>query len=244
MKLLPALPYEYTGAETVDFVHHLHDLLAPTASSNEMVRITRALGTLHQSLGHLETASQWHQQTLEWAQKTKDYAGQAEAYFEMSELALMSIDYYAARQAAEKGLEAINTFIGAAPSVSIGRGYRLLGASLAMEGRDLAAAEEHLQRAVAVHRQIENQGDLCAVLFELGNVAAQKGELQRPRAPTVNVAEAGRIHYYLALARNNFAYHSLLLGRVDEAEQSVAQGIKIAEAYDLLAALLHLTAQG
>jgi tetratricopeptide (TPR) repeat protein len=112
-----------------------------------------------------------------------------------------------------------------------------------MEGRDLASAEEHLQKAVAVHRQTENQGDLCAVLFELGNVAAQRGEL--PRAldfydESARVAEAERIHYYLALARNNFAYHSLLLGRVEEAQQSVAQGIKIAEAYDLLAALLHL----
>jgi tetratricopeptide (TPR) repeat protein len=243
MMLLPTLPHEYTGAETVDFVHHLHDLLAPTAPPDEMVLITRALGTLHQSLGHLEVASQWHRQTLEWARKTNDRAAQADAYFEMSELALMSIDYYAARQAAERGLEVIDTFIGAAPSVSIGRGHRLLGASLAMEGRDLAAAEEHLQRAVAIHRQIENQGDLCAVLFELGNVAAQRGELQRALDfydESAHVAEAERIHYYLALARNNFAYHSLLLGRVEEAQQSVAQGIKIAEAFDLLAALLHL----
>jgi tetratricopeptide (TPR) repeat protein len=155
----------------------------------------------------------------------------------------MSIDYSAARQAAEKGLEIIKTFIGAAPSVSMGRGHRLLGASLAMEGRDLAAAEEYLQRAVAVHRQIENRGDLCAVLFELGNVAAQRGVLQRALDfydESARVAEVERIHYYLALARNNFAYHSLLLGRVNEAQQSVAQGIKIAEAYDLLAALLHL----
>jgi tetratricopeptide (TPR) repeat protein len=243
MSLLPTLPHEYTGAETVDFVHHLRDLLAPTASPDEMVLITRALGTLHQSLVHLEVASRWHQQTLGWAQKANDTAAQAEAYFEMSELALMSIDYRAARQAAEKGLEVINTSIGDAPLVSIGRGYRLLGASLAMEGRDLAAAEDHLQKAVAVHRQIENQGDLCAVLFELGNVAAQRGELQRALDfydESAGVAEAERIPYYLALARNNFAYHSLLLGRVDEARQSVAQGVKIAEAYDLLAALLHL----
>jgi tetratricopeptide (TPR) repeat protein len=49
-----------------------------------------------------------------------------------------------------------------------------------------------------------------------------------------------RIHYYLALARNNFAYHSLLLGRVASAQQFVAQGIEVAETYDLLAALLHL----
>jgi tetratricopeptide (TPR) repeat protein len=243
MSLLPNLPHQYTGAETVDFVHHLHDLLAPTASPDEMILITRALGTLHQSLGHLEVARQWHWQTLESAQKTNDNAAQAEAYFEMSELALMSIDYRAAMQAAEKGLDVINTSIGDAPSLSIGRGYRLLGASLAMEGRDLAAAEEYLQKAVAVHRQIENQGDLCAVLFELGNVAAQRGELQRALDfydESATVAEAERIHYYLALARNNFAYHSLLLGRVDAAQQSVVQGVKIAEAYDLLAALLHL----
>jgi tetratricopeptide (TPR) repeat protein len=243
MSLLPTLPHEYTGAETVDFVHHLHDLLAATASPDEMVLITRALGTLHQSLGHLDVASQWHRETLAWAQKTNDTGAQAEAYFEMSELALMSIDYRAALQAAEKGLEVINTSSGDAPSVSIGRGYRLLGASLAMEGRDLPAAEEHLQRAVAVHRKIENRGDLCAVLFELGNVAAQRGELQRALDfydESAGVAEVERIHYYLALARNNFAYHSLLLGRVDAAQHSVAQGVKIAEAYDLLAALLHL----
>ncbi|HET9906888.1 MAG TPA: AAA family ATPase [Anaerolineales bacterium] len=243
MLLLPDLPYEYTGAETIDFVQHLHDLLAPTASPNEMILITRALGLLHQSLGHLETAGQWHRQTLEWAQKTNDYAAQAEAYFEMSELALMSIDYRTARQTAEKGLEVIRATRGAVLLVPNGKGHRLLGASLAMEGRDLAGAEEHLQKAVEIHRQIENQGDLCAVLFELGNVAAQRGELQRALdfySESAHVAEAGRIHYYLALARNNFAYHSLLLGRVDEAEQSVSQGIKMAEAYDLLAALLHL----
>jgi tetratricopeptide (TPR) repeat protein len=243
LDLLPDLPHEYTGAETLDFVHHLHDLLAPSASSDEMILITRALGALHQALGHVEAASRWHRETLEWAQKTIDYPAQAEAYFEMSELALMSIDYRAALQVAEKGLDIIHTFIGDDLSISIGRGYRLLGAALAMEGRDLVAAEEHLRKAVAVYRQIENQGDLCAALFELGNIAAQRGELQRALTfydESAKVAEAERIHYYLALARNNYAYHSLLLGQLEEAERAVAQGIKIAEAYDLLAALLHL----
>jgi len=243
MQVLPNLPHEYTGAETVDFVQHLHDLLAPTASEDEMVLITRALGTLHQSLGHLEVASQWHRQTLTWAQKTSDITAQAEAYFEMSELALMSIDYHTALKAAQAGLELLSTDNDITPSVTIGRGHRLLGASLAMEGRDLAEAEEHLQKAVTVHREIGNQGDLCATLFELGNVAAQRGELQRALdlyEESARVAEAGRIHYYLALARNNYAYHSLLLGQVEAAQRAVTQGIKTAEHYDLLAALLHL----
>ena len=249
MVLLPNLAHEYTGAETIDFVHHLHDLLGPTASLGEMIQITRALGLLHQSLGHLEVAAHWHQQNLNWAQKANDVAAQAEAHLEMSELALMSIDYQKAAQAAQAGLGTIQGWSSGGQSLSFtiqsltGRSYRLLGASLAMEGRDLAAAEDYLQKAAIVERQIENQGDLCAVLFELGNVAAQRGQLQRALYlydESAQVAEAGRIHYYLALARNNFAYHSLLLGRLDEARQAVAQGIKIAETYDLLAALLHL----
>jgi tetratricopeptide (TPR) repeat protein len=247
MSLLPDLPHEYTGAETVDFVQHLHDLLAPTASADEMVRITRALGLLHQSLGQLESAAHWHAQNLLWAKKAGDITAQAEANFERSELALMSIDHQRAALAAQEGL-ALITPVGAEEPASaipslIGRGYRLLGASLAMEGRDLAAAEEYLQKAVAVQRQRERRGDLCAVLFELGNVAAQRGQLERALdfyKESAQVAEAGRIHYYLALAHNNFAYHSLLLGRIDAAQKSVAQGIKIAEAYDLFAALLHL----
>ncbi len=243
LQLLPELPHEYTGAETIEFVHHLHDLLAPSASPEEMIQIARALGMLHQSLGQVEAASQWHRQTLEWARKAQDPESQADAYFEMSELALISINYRSARQAAEQGLEIIKTINGDSPSISLGRGYRLLGAALAMEGRDLVAAEEYLQKAVAVHRQFKNQRDLCAVLFELGNVAAQRGQLQRALdfyEESARVAEAERIYYYLALARNNFAYHSLLLGRVAEAQKSVAQGLKVAEAYDLLAALLHL----
>ena len=247
MSLLPDLPREYTGAETVDFVHHLHDLLAPTASSDEMVRITRALGILHQSLGQLEAAAHWHGQNLLWAQKAGDTAAQAQAHFESSELALMSIDHHTAAQAARAGLALLTAFGSDDPSPAIqsltSRGYRLLGASLAMEGRDLPAAEEYLQKVVAVQRQMIDHGDLCAVLFELGNVAAQRGELQRALnfyEESAHVAEATRNHYYLALAYNNFAYHSLLLGQLEAAQKSVAQGIKVAEAYDLLAALLHL----
>lgn len=249
MRVVSNLQLEYTGAETADFVQHLHDLLAPTASAVEMERIAHALGILHQVLGHLEVAGHWHRQTLDWAKKADDFAVQAEAYFEMSELALISNDYRTALQAAQNGLTTLGASSAENPSLPSGRqlltgkGHRLVGAALAMEGRDLAAAEEHLHKAVAIHRQIENQGDLCAILFELGNVAAQRGELQRALDfydESGRVAETEHIHYYLALARNNFAYHSLLLGQVDAAQQAVADGIKIAETYGLFAALLHL----
>jgi DNA-binding SARP family transcriptional activator len=248
MHLLPSLPQEYTGAETMDFVHHLHDLLASGASTDEMIRLTRALGTLHQSLGHLEVAAQWHGQNLHWAQKAGDLAAQVDAHFEMSELALMSNDYQAAAHAAQEGLSIINTVDSSDALYSVlhpldGIGHRLLGAAFAMEGSDLAAAESHLQKAVLAYHQTGNQSDLCAALFELGNIAAQRGELQHALnlyEESARAAEIGRIHYYFALARNNFAYHSLLLGNVNAAQQSVNQGVKVAESYDLLAALLHL----
>ena len=100
-----------------------------------------------------------------------------------------------------------------------------------------------MHKAVLEDRQTGNQGDLCATLFELGNIAAQRGDLKgalKLYDESAHAAAAGHIHYYLALARNNFAYHSLLMGQVGAAQQAATQGVKVAEAYELLAALLHL----
>jgi DNA-binding SARP family transcriptional activator len=249
LRLLDGPPPEYFGAEAVDFAHHLYDLLAPSASPAEMVQLTRALGRLHQSLGHLEIAAQWHSQNLAWAQKIGNPAALAESHFEIGELALMSNDYKLAAQAAQDGLTRLNEVDrdlhpdSYAFNTLIGRAHRLLGAAFAMEGSRLDVAEGHLQAAVSAHRRAVNQGELCAGLFELGNIAAQRGELVRALAfytGSAQAAEAGGIHYYHALARNNFAYHSLLLGQVDAAKKSVAQGLKVAEANDLVTALLHL----
>jgi len=249
LAVLPELPQDYTGAETVDFVHHLYDLLTPSASASEIATLTHALGTLHQSLGQFEVASQWLTSSLAWAQKADDVPARAVAHFEMSELALMANDYRKAMEAAQAGVSEIEGISLSSLSDTtnipplIGRGRRLLGAAFAMEGRDLAAAESHLQEAVTALRRSGNQGDLCAALFELGNIAAQRGDLQGALDfydEAARNAEAGHIHYYLALACNNIAYHNLLLGRIEAAEKVATQGVKVAETYDLLAALLHL----
>jgi DNA-binding SARP family transcriptional activator len=248
LTVLPELPQAYMGADTLEFVHHLHDLLAPSASPAEMVLLTHSLGSLHLSLGHLETALQWLAKCLEWARKVRDPLAQAEAHFQISEVALAAVDYRKAMGSARQGLAVIDMASSdpSAPkrlSMLVGRGQRLLGAAFAMEGRDLAAAGKHLHEAVTALRQGGNLGDLCAGLFELGNIAAQRGELQAALTfydESARTAEAGNSHYYLALARNNYAYHSLLLGQVDQAEKVAVQGVKAAETHDLLAALLHL----
>ncbi len=249
LPVLSSLPQQTTGAGAIDFVQHLYDLLAPSAAPGEMIQLTRALGRLHQSLGHLEQAAGWHSQNLEWAQRSGDPSARAEARFEVGELALVRNDYAAAVNSAREGLaeieagKAVSDGEAGNPAALAGRGHRLLGAALAMEGSDLAAAEKHLQEAASALRRSGGQGDLCAALFELGNVAAQRGQLTSALElydESARLAEAGHIYYYLALARNNFAYHSLLLGRVGAARQAVAEGIKVAETYDLLGALLHL----
>ncbi|HEY7355083.1 MAG TPA: hypothetical protein VH590_01420, partial [Ktedonobacterales bacterium] len=123
------------------------------------------------------------------------------------------------------------------------RGHRLLGAALAMEGSDLPAAERQLQQAVAAHTSARHSEELYATLFELGNVAAQRGELTRSLdkyAKAARHADASHAHYFLALAQNNIAYHSLLLGRPDDARRVLARGQRLAEAHELLGAHLHL----
>jgi tetratricopeptide (TPR) repeat protein len=116
-----------------------------------------------------------------------------------------------------------------------------------MEGGDLVGAEDHLRQALMTHRQTNHPGDLCATLFELGNVAAQRGELNRALdsyTEAARTAATGRVYYYLALAHNNLAYHHLLLGQLDAARRSAEQGVKLAETYEMLGVRCICTAQG
>lgn len=244
LQVLIELPQDYSATETVGFFQQLYDLLAPTASRAEMLRLTQALGQLHYSLGHIEAATHWQQRQLELAREADDLAAQAAAYFEMSELALVTGDHLSAVANAEAGVKICTLSHTPDPVADqTGRGHRLLGAALAMEGSDLTGAEDHLRQALMAQRQMNNLSDLCATLFELGNVAAQRGDLVRALdsyAEAAQVAEAGRVYYYLALANNNLAYHQLLLGQLDAAQHSAQQGLKLAESYDMLGVLLYL----
>ena len=232
------------SAQTAVFLHHLHDLLAPTASKSEKLRLTSALGRVHRSLGQLEEATFWHRRHLELALEIHDSSAQSAAHLELGELALVANDYQAAASAARAGLAIDIPAANPQRTALIARGHRLLGAALAMEGSDLPTAESHLLEAVAAHRLTGNISDLCAILFELGNVAAQRGELRQALEhyqEAARTAERTHTHYFLALAHNNFAYHSLLLGQLAAAQQALAKGNTLAETYEMFSALLHLT---
>jgi DNA-binding SARP family transcriptional activator len=251
LRVVRELPHAYAGAATITFLQQLHDLVVPDATSEELGLLTQALGRAHQSLGHLGIAAEWHRQSLRIAREADDVPAQAVAHFELSELALVSNDYQAAAAAAQAGLAALlpassNLLAlnaGSATEALFGRGHRLLGAALAMEGSDLPAAERHLQTAAAAHRRVDNLADLSATLFELGNVAGQRGELARALErydEAARAAEAGRAPYILALAYNNIAYHNLRLGHLPGAQRALAQGHALSEKEQLTGALLHL----
>jgi DNA-binding SARP family transcriptional activator len=245
LQILPRLPQAYTGAASVDFLRHLYDLLEPTAVPNEQMHLARVLGNVHHSLGHLSEALHWQQRYQALAQQAGDMVARVTAYFDQGDVFLVSNDYLAATTSAEAGLAACGQLPPDDPAFSrlSGRGHRLLGHAMAMEGRDLHAAERHLQEATAAHRLAGNQRDLCASLFELGNVAAQRGDLRRALAfyeEAAAAAATAQAHYMHALAHNNYAYHSLLLGQLEAARQSLARGQALAETYELLGALLHL----
>jgi DNA-binding SARP family transcriptional activator/predicted ATPase len=244
LQILDELVRDNANAQTATFLLHLHDLLAQTATPHEMLLLTSALGQVHQSLGRLEEAASWHRQHLELAEKIAELPARAAAHFELGELALVANDYQAAASAARSGLAIELPGEHALAMALTARGHRLLGAALAMEGSDLSSAERHLQEAVAAHRLTDKMSDLCATLFELGNVAAQRGELGHALElyqEAARTAESARVHYFLALAQNNFAYHSLLLGQLPAARQALATGMKLAEQHELSGALMHLS---
>ncbi|HEX9371253.1 MAG TPA: BTAD domain-containing putative transcriptional regulator [Roseiflexaceae bacterium] len=90
------------------------------------------------------------------------------------------------------------------------------GTALSIEGVDLAGAAEHLQNAAA---HCAAQGDpaiLAQIRFELGSVAAQRGDLREAVAryrEALEIAEENpSAAAYRILAHNNLAYHLLLLG--------------------------------
>ncbi|HLZ63988.1 MAG TPA: BTAD domain-containing putative transcriptional regulator [Ktedonosporobacter sp.] len=244
LKDLLALSQEANAGRAAIFLHQLYEQLAPTASAHDLLDLTCALGQVHQSLGQMDEAVTWHRQYLELACALSDAQAQRTAHFELGELALVANNYQAALAAAQAGLAVSLPGRHEQHLALEARGHRLFGAALAMEGRDLSAAELHLQEAVAAHRLTDNPHDLCAALFELGNVAAQRGELRRALSlyeEAAHAAEGAHVHYFLALAYNNLAYHRLLLGELDAARQALAKGLTLAETYEMFGAMLHLS---
>jgi DNA-binding SARP family transcriptional activator/predicted ATPase len=244
LQILDELARDNASSETALFLQQLYDLIAPTVSPEEELRLAYALGRVYRSVGQLSQSARWCRHARELAQQLGDRSAWKRAYFELGELALVINDYREAIASAEAGLAVADPPEEAERVALAAEGHRLLGAALAMEGSDLEAAEAHLGQAVAALRLSGERRDLCTILFELGNIAAQHGELRQALRFYAEAGEAAaedHNYYFLALAHNNYAYHSLLRGDLAAARKALAEGKKVAETCELLGALLHLT---
>ena len=110
------------------------------------------------------------------------------------------------------------------------------GTALSLEGSDLAEAEKHLQAADAAWAEgfSKDYSKLAQIKFELGSVAAQRGDLPQAIAlyheslAAASQSENEDAFERLILAHNNLAYHMLLAG--DPAALTYVQaGLRLAE---------------
>lgn len=100
-------------------------------------------------------------------------------------------------------------------------------------GGSLAEAEGHFRESIA----IASQHNLAALAgrssFELGNLLARRGDLQAAMSAFQDAlhsaVQAGDAMIEL-LARNNIAYHSLLVGDVDGARNHIEAALALADA--------------
>ena len=126
-----------------------------------------------------------------------------------------------------------------------GQGLFLWGTALSVEGSDLGGAAERLAQAEAL---FENQAPAepvarAQVRFELGSVAAQRGELAQAIVcyrETLAVAEADGTEatiVWRVLAHNNLGYHLHLIGSLDEATAHVQAGLALVEERGLIGQL-------
>jgi tetratricopeptide (TPR) repeat protein len=124
------------------------------------------------------------------------------------------------------------------------RAEALWGTALSLEGADLAEAAEHLQKAAALLRGESAPVDtaqLAQVIFELGSVAAQQGDLPKAIAlyqEALTAAESAQPDVALPqriLAHNNLAYHLHLLDPHDpQASEHAHLGLRLAQEKGLL----------
>jgi len=124
----------------------------------------------------------------------------------------------------------------------------LWGTALSLEGADLAGAHQHLQKAAALLRDETGPVDhfrLGQVLFELGSIKAQQGDLPQAvslyrEALTLAETTHGPLAYPLrVLAYNNLAYHLHLL-QDPTAIDYAQKGLRLAQEKGVLGLQLFL----
>ncbi len=112
----------------------------------------------------------------------------------------------------------------------------LLGSSRRIAGQPLHLAEAHLKQAHALASRHGLTGLLARGEFEIGNMLAQRGDLQQALAVfahAVELAQAARDVFQEVLSHNNLAFVAILAGELALAHTHIEQALSLAQQWSL-----------
>jgi len=223
----------YTSA--LESLSHLEDREATA-------RVHLGLGEAYIVLGRSERASESYAHALATWEQLGDREHVAEARIAMARLFFFRSEYRQASELAQASLRELENLERPDPRI-IAQAHTIWGTALAIEGSALEGAKAHLMQALQSYERVNDAVGLCNVQFQLGNIAAQEGELEQAVAFFEQAfANAGRGEELMwqAMASNNTAYHAMLLGDISKANVWVQRGLAIAETHDIAPMLLFL----
>lgn len=209
---------------------------------NERFPVLMALGKVLTSSGALSQATGVIQEAYDLAAAFQDREQMDMAALAMGEALLPQSRYQEAiemaREVREKGL----------PENAATAEFTW-GTALSLEGAHLDEAAEHLDLAQMLcceqgNANSFNKINQARILFELGGIAAQRGNLPQAieryrQVVDITCSVGGEAAMWCALANNNLAYHLLLIGD-PRAPEYAANGLSKAQEFGLLELLPYI----
>jgi tetratricopeptide (TPR) repeat protein len=186
-------------------------------------------------LGEQNAAREELQRAGAGFEQEHNLAGAGRAYLELATSYLASGQGQQVLEWANKAV----TVLGSPPNPALHASvHHLLAAGGSLAGRPLAEGEAHLLEAIQL-ATANNLPELAgAGRFELGNLQAQRGDLQQAIesfATALATAQAGNDLFRRVLAHNNLAYHAMLAGQLTLAEENIETALALAEKHALFA---------
>ncbi|MCC6190733.1 MAG: AAA family ATPase [Anaerolineales bacterium] len=210
--------------------------LQATESARQRLDLAQQLGEVYLNAGDANRASEVLRLALTLARDEGD-----DAQVEAVQLLMAQVQLYQARYGEVRGL-ARQVLAGTASADRAATAEFLIGTADSLEGADLASASQHLRAALERLREAAARGEAdpgrrARVVFELGGVAAQLGDLPAAVAQyreAIEIADYSGYpgaQPYRILARNNLAYHLHLLSPGDpDARAQAEAGLQLAQA--------------
>ena len=194
-----------------------------------------ALGEVLQWLGDLPGARAAYTAALSDHEHAGAWQSVADAYIRLALIDLAEGRPQATITAVETARSIIEQHGLDAPVISA-HSLMLLGVSQRQAGYPLDLAQRMIEAAITLARHHNVQELLGQGLLELGNVLAQRGDVQGAITTFEQAIERGQAHnnvFQLVLAYNNAAYNCTLIGNAERAHGFIAHGLNVAETWGL-----------